>query len=93
MTMSDYVPTTEEVRARYNADEYGYPAALDDPCPEFDRWLAVHDAGIREAEAARPPSTSLEDAFFPGLSAQLAGLTIRHHATLSHLEREGTDEL
>ena len=38
--MSDYTPTTEEVRARYNADEFGYSAGLNDPCPEFDRWLA-----------------------------------------------------
>ena len=38
--MTDYTPTTEEVRARYNADEFGYSAGLNDPCPEFDRWLA-----------------------------------------------------
>lgn len=38
-TQSPYTPTTEEVRARYSADEFGYSAGLNDPCPEFDRWL------------------------------------------------------
>ena len=38
--MSDYTPTTEEVRAVYNSDEFGNPAGLNDSCPEFDRWLA-----------------------------------------------------
>ena len=46
--MSDYTPTTEEVRARYNADEFGYSAGLNDPCPEFDRWLAEVKAQERE---------------------------------------------
>ena len=45
--MSDYTPTTEEVRARYNADEFGESAGLNDPCPEFDRWLAEV---VREAK-------------------------------------------
>jgi hypothetical protein len=43
-----YTLTTEEVRARYAADEFGYSAAPDDPCPEFDRWLAEHDAKTRQ---------------------------------------------
>lgn len=42
----NYTPTTEEVRAQYNADEFGYPAGLNDPCPEFDDWLSRHDAQI-----------------------------------------------
>jgi hypothetical protein len=44
--VSEYTPTTEEVRAQYNADEFGYPARLNDPCPEFDDWLSRHDAQI-----------------------------------------------
>lgn len=48
--MSEYTPTTEEVRARYGADEFGYSAGLSDPCPEFDRWLAEHDRQVK-AEA------------------------------------------
>lgn len=47
-TADEYTPTTEEVRARYNADEFGYSAALDDPCPEFDRWLATVKASAWE---------------------------------------------
>jgi hypothetical protein len=43
MSEDKYTPTTEEVRARYAADEFGYSAAPDDPCPEFDRWLAERD--------------------------------------------------
>ena len=44
--MSDYMPTTEQVRARYNADEFGESAGLNDPCPEFDRWLEAHDREV-----------------------------------------------
>ena len=47
---SGYTPTTDEVRARYDADEFGYSASLGDPCPEFDRWLEKHDKEVR-AEA------------------------------------------
>ena len=46
--MSDYTPTTEEVRARYNADEFGESAGLNDPCPEFDSWLAEHERKVSE---------------------------------------------
>jgi hypothetical protein len=53
MTEEKYTPTTEEVRARYAADEFGYSAAPDDPCPEFDRWLAEHDAEAAKAERER----------------------------------------
>lgn len=48
--MCKYTPTTEEVRARYSADEFGNSAGLSDPCPEFDRWLAEHDRQVK-AEA------------------------------------------
>ena len=43
-----YTPATEEVRAVYNQDEFGNPAGLNDPCPEFDRWLAEHDRQVAE---------------------------------------------
>lgn len=33
-----YVPTTEEVRSMYGGPRYE---------PEFDRWLAAHDAEVR----------------------------------------------
>ncbi len=55
--MSDYTPTTEEVRARYNADEFGYSAGLNDPCPEFDRWLA--EVKAQEAKAERKRAMSI----------------------------------
>ena len=39
-----YVPTTEEVRSMYGGSLYE---------PEFDRWLAAHDAEVR-AQALAP---------------------------------------
>ena len=39
-----YVPTTEEVRSMYGGPRYE---------PEFDRWLAAHDAEVR-AQALAP---------------------------------------
>lgn len=48
--MSDYTPTTEEVRDKY----VGFDLSHTDDCTEcpaeFDRWLAVHDAIIRADE-------------------------------------------
>lgn len=44
--MSEYTPTAEQVRERYVYDEW-----VDDEArgPEFDRWLAAHDAEVRAA--------------------------------------------
>ena len=57
--MSDYTPTTEEVRADYVRDHtHGYDeyqgdrtltAVQGDHEAEFDRWLAQHDAEVRTA--------------------------------------------
>ena len=45
--MSDYTPTTDEVRdAAGGSLNY---IGMD----EFDRWLAAHDAGIRANERAK----------------------------------------
>ena len=46
--MTDYTPTTEEVRDRYMIDVYTFGRAA-----EFDRWLAKHDAKIRADERER----------------------------------------
>lgn len=43
--MTDYTPTTEEVRDRYMIDVYTFGRAA-----EFDRWLAAHDAEVRANE-------------------------------------------
>lgn len=46
--MSEYVPTTDEVRERYVDTGWGPDGMLgwpNDP-EEFDRWLADHDAGV-----------------------------------------------
>jgi hypothetical protein len=40
--MTDYTPTTDEVREAYIWDEEDYAA-------EFDRWLAAHDKEVIEA--------------------------------------------
>ena len=46
--MSEYTPTTEEVRRYYIA--WGAESGPDDAAGEFDRWLAVHDAEVRADE-------------------------------------------
>ena len=51
-----YVPTTEEVRSMYGGPRYE---------PEFDRWLAAHDAQIAAQalrEAADEIHVSLQQA-------------------------------
>ena len=44
-----YKPTTEEVRSMYGGPRYE---------PEFDRWLAAHDAEVR-AQALAPIRAAL----------------------------------
>ena len=44
-----YKPTTEEVRSMYGGPRYE---------PEFDRWLAAHDAEVR-AQALAPICAAL----------------------------------
>ena len=58
--MSDYTPTTEEVREDYalGRNEVVGAEGYDPHRAEFYRWLAAHDAEKRaewEAEAALPP--------------------------------------
>ena len=53
--MSDYVPTTEEVRIKYRLSSGRQPGDF----AEFDRWLAAHDAEKRaewEAEQGDKPA-------------------------------------
>lgn len=45
-----YKPTTEEVRSMYGGPRYE---------PEFDRWLAAHDAEVR-AQALREAADEAE---------------------------------
>ena len=64
--MSDYTPTTDEVRGAYvsaRSEEEFAASYLSQFEPEFDRWLAAHDAELREQIAAEieadPKSTFL----------------------------------
>ena len=51
--MSDYTPTTDEVRDRYawGRSDVGY-VSYDEAEAEFDQWLAEHDAKVK-ADALR----------------------------------------
>ena len=58
--MSDYTPTTEEVRGRHNAN-----AVLDQRTwrmadAEFNRWLAAHDAEVLAAAGVTQPEPEYE---------------------------------
>ena len=47
--MSDYTPTTDEVRDRYawGRSDVGY-VSYDEAEAEFDLWLVAHDATVRD---------------------------------------------
>ena len=51
--MSDYTPTTDEVRDRYawGRSDVGY-VSYDEAEAEFNQWLAAHDAKVK-ADALR----------------------------------------
>lgn len=68
--MSDYTPTTDEVRAMYVTGTPPHRVTIPQGNGEFDRWLAQHDAEVRTAALnaaadAVPPST-------PPLGGELA---------------------
>lgn len=48
--MSDYTPTTDEIRTGYAAIG---DAIIPEHEEEFDRWLAAHDAEVLEAAVHR----------------------------------------
>lgn len=54
--MTDYTPTTDQVKYRYQLDVGNSPISgrsFDEAGLEFDRWLAAHDAEVlREAATA-----------------------------------------
>ena len=53
--MSDYTPTTEEVRAAIAAFTVMPPNARAVNPALFDRWLAAHDAEVRAGVVAEEP--------------------------------------
>ena len=62
--MDDYTPTTEDVRLIWIVSQTGCTARA-----EFDRWLAAHDAEVREQtlDALRPEYSDL----IPTIQARL----------------------
>ncbi len=51
--MSEYTPTTEEVRAEFVTNKALRMPTTWRGADEFDRWLAAHDAEVRAAERER----------------------------------------
>lgn len=53
--MSDYTPSTDEVRDRFAYDEWDSQPEEEEPRRRlaFDRWLARHDAGVEAELEAR----------------------------------------
>lgn len=45
--MSDYTPTTEEVRASYVDENVCYDETWQDCAEQFDRWLEQHNKEVR----------------------------------------------
>lgn len=71
--MSDYTPTTEEVRQRANSD---------DGCPTdvFDRWLAEHDAEVLDLAEQIALGTDFDATQIGDARAQSIAQAIRAHA-------------
>ena len=65
--MDDYTPTTEDVRESYTYFRGAIPTVEHEA--EFDRWLAAHDAEVREQtlDALRPEYSDL----IPTIQARL----------------------
>lgn len=51
--MSEYTPTTEDVSEAYSGGRSGEYHAVTGP--EFDRWLAAHDAEVRAGVVTEEP--------------------------------------
>lgn len=47
------IPTTEQVRSWWGADEFGNPAPTEDAQPEFDTWLNAVKADAFSEGAAK----------------------------------------
>ena len=47
----EYVPTTEQVRTGYATGAYRFLTGTSYSLAAFDRWLAAHDAEVREQVA------------------------------------------
>lgn len=47
--MDEYVPKTQEIREAYRYETGGDGCSVrgDEAYPEFDRWLAAHDAQVK----------------------------------------------
>ena len=65
--MDDYTPSTEDVRESYTYFRGTIPTVEHEA--EFDRWLAAHDAEVREQtlDALRPEYSDL----IPTIQARL----------------------
>ena len=65
--MDDYTPSTEDVRESYTYFRGTIPTV--EHAAEFDRWLAAHDAEVREQtlDALRPEYSDL----IPTIQARL----------------------
>ena len=82
--MSDYTPTTEQVRDGYRYDpvaEYYGPITPHHVINgrAFDRWLAAHDAEVA-ATTLRDVATALASSFHPSLSDEDTISTLRAYA-------------
>ena len=56
--MTDYTPTTAEVREWY--DTFIEERSGESGLPEFDRWLATHDAEVRADEREKAAQRLVE---------------------------------
>ena len=61
--MSDYMPTTEQVRGWYSEGRYAFYPRINNPHSEFDAWLAAHDAAIRADEREKAALEAIVRAF------------------------------
>lgn len=101
--MSEYTPTTDEVREAYRRWKYRFDSEKGGP--EFDRWLATHDAEVAaraleeaadafERKAADPALTAMADkyaGYYAGVRSGMQATTKTLRAEAARL-REGKEQ-
>ena len=82
--MSEYTPTTEEMRAFYTAERLDGPHLRGFPPPtveqaesEFNAWLAAHDAEVRAGVVTEEPEWEYEVTYSSASAPSIDGYRMR----------------
>lgn len=92
--MSEYTPTTDEMRAFYTAERLDGPHLGGFPLPtveqaetEFDRWLAAHDAEVRAGVVAEEPEWEVGVSYSTPSGPSIDGYRMRSYMKVESVEK------